>query len=240
MNRLLPLATLVALTLASPAHAFFSDSEARRDIGLMRQDQQGLSDRLEANARGQLELANQNEVLRAEVAKLRGQIEVLLYEVESLKERQRAFYVDLDNRVRQLETTPSAPAAPAVDPAAESRDYESALNQLKEGRAREALAGFEQFITRYPQSAFLPGAHFWAGNAALQAKEVASARNYFNTMLTRWPDDATAPDALLVLANSQQAMGDAKGAQDTLKRLIDRHPSSSAAQAARQRLTKRP
>jgi tol-pal system protein YbgF len=236
MKRLLPLAAFVTLSLAGPAHAgLFDDPEARRQIGEIRQELQGLRERLEASSRGQLELASQNETFKNEVAKLRGQLEVLLYEVESLKQRQRDFYVDLDNRLRQLETNRAATTPPA-DPAAESGDYEAALGLLKEGKYKEALTGFEQFIARYPSSSFLPGAHFWAGNAALQAKEVASATNYFNAVLTNWPEDPVAPDAMLGVANSQQAMGDAKSSQDTLKKVVERYPTSSAAQVARQRL----
>ena len=236
MKRLLPLAVLLALSSITPAQAgMFDDEEARRQLIKLREESNTRFERLEASSRGQLELASQNELLKAEIAKLRGQLEVLLHEVESLKQRQRDFYVDLDSRLRKLETA-STMSAPAVDPAAESASYEASLNLLKEGKHKDALTAFEQFIKQYPRSSFQPGAHFWAGNAALQAKEVASASNYFNVVLNNWPTDPVAPDAMLGLASSQQALGDAKAGQDTLKRLIERFPTSSAAQAARQRL----
>lgn len=242
MKRLLPLAMLVALSSMGPAQAgLFTDDEARRAISDMRMELNGRLERLEASSRGQLELASQNELLKAEISRLHGQLEVLLHEVESLKQRQRDFYVDLDTRVRQIESNRTASAAmapntPPPDPAAESAQYEAALNLLKEGRYKDALTAFEQFIRQHPQSTFLPGAHFWAGNAALQAKEVAAASTYFNTVLKTWPQDAAAPDAMLGLANSQQALGDAKTSQETLKKLVEQFPDSSAAQAARQRL----
>lgn len=237
MNRLLPLAALVALSLAGPAQAgLFDDTDARRQIAQVRQD---LESRLETSSRGQLELANQNEQLRAEIAKLRGQLEVVLNEVESLKQRQRDFYVDLDSRIRQLETSAQAAPQAALNPAEASAEYEAALNLLKDGKAREALAAFDSFLTRFPDSASAPGAHFWAGNAALQSKDVASAIRHFNTVLGKWPNDIAAPDAMLGLANSQQAMGDAKSSQRTLQSLIERYPTSNAAQAAKQRLAKR-
>lgn len=239
MKRLLPLAALLALSSAGPAHAgLFDDNEARRQIYEMRQD---LENRINASQGSQLDLANQNEQLRGEVARLRGQIEVLMNEVESLKQRQRDFYVDLDNRLRKLETAPVAAesAAPAADPVAESTEYEAALNLLKGGKHRDALTAFEAFLAKHPAGSFAPSAHFWAGNAALQAKEVASATTHFNAVLGKWPNDSVAPDAMLGLANSQQAMGDAKTAQRTLQSLVERYPSSNAAQAAKQRLGKR-
>ncbi|WP_418648025.1 tol-pal system protein YbgF [Thauera butanivorans] len=236
MKRLLPLAVILVLSSAGAAQAaLFGDNEARRQITDMRQDIEG---RLETTSRGQLELANQNEQLRAEVARLRGQIELLVNEVETLKQRQRDFYVDLDTRLRQIETG-GATATGGGDPAAESADYEAALNLLKEGKHREALAAFDAFVARYPAGDFSAGAHFWAGNAALQAKDINAATKHFNTVLTKWPNENVAPDALLGLANSQQSIGDAATSRRTLQTLVERYPQSNAAQVARQRLGQR-
>ena len=237
MKRLLPLAVLLALSSAGPAQAgLFDDAEARRQISDMRQDLEG---RLETTSRGQLELANQNEQLRAEVARLNGQIELLVNEVETLKQRQRDFYVDLDTRLRQLESSGPGAGAANADPAAESGEYEAALNLLKDGKHGEALAAFDAFVAKYPSGNFSAGAHFWAGNAALQAKDINAANKHFNTVLTRWPNENVAPDAMLGLANTQQALGDAPTSRRTLQALVDRYPQSNAAQVARQRLGQR-
>ncbi len=244
MKRLLPLAALLALIPPAPAHAqlFGGDTEARNQIIQLRQEVQG---QIETTSRGQLELAMQNEQLRAETARLRGQIELLMNEVETLKQRQKDFYVDLDARMRQLENAGIA-AAPgtaassaSADPAAESIDYEAALNLLKNGKNKEALAAFDSFTNRYPSGNFTAGAHFWAGNAALQSKDLASATRHFKTVMDKWPSDNVAPDAMLGLANSQQALGDATAARNTLKALTERYPKSNAAQVARQRLSSR-
>ena len=159
MKRLLPLAAILILSSAGPAQAgLFDDAEARRQITNIRQDLEG---RLETTSRGQLELANQNEQLRAEVARLRGQIELLVNEVETLKQRQRDFYVDLDTRLRQMESgAPPAAAGASADPAAESAEYEAALNLLKDGKHREALTAFDAFLARFPAGNFSAGAHF--------------------------------------------------------------------------------
>ncbi|MDR0717502.1 MAG: tol-pal system protein YbgF [Azoarcus sp.] len=235
MRRLLLLAACAAFFQATPARAgLFDDDEARQQIDRLKQELQG---RVEIVTNGQLELSSQNEELRAEIARLRGQIEVLLNEVESLKNRQRDFYVDLDNRLRRFESTGGAPAeATAAPPAAASGDYENALFMLKEGRPAEALAELETFIGNNPDSANLPAAHFWAGTAALQTKDVAAATKHFNLVLGRWPNDPTAPDAMLGVANAQIAMGDQRNARQTLRSLIGRYPSSTAAKTAKQHL----
>lgn len=249
MHKRLLLAVLLAAAL--PARAgIFDDTEARNQIINMRNDYNARFDKLEASARSQLELANQIEQLKAEIAKLRGQIEVLTYDSEATQKRQKDFYVDLDNRLRRLETQPQpsaegAPegAAPAAaqapaDPAAETRDYEAALNQLKAGKYREAVSGFQAFIKAHPSSSFLPSAYFWAGSAALQIKEVASATHYFKQVANNWPDDPKAPDALLGLASCQQSMGDEKSSRKTLETVVQKYPASAAAKTAKQRLGK--
>ncbi|MDY0011531.1 MAG: tol-pal system protein YbgF [Rhodocyclaceae bacterium] len=247
MHRKLLLAA--ALAAALPAQAgLFDDTEARNTIINMRNDYNAKFDRLEASARSQIELANQLEQLKAEIARLRGQIEVLNYDSEATQKRQKDFYVDLDNRLRRLETAgqpeaggaaaPEAGSAPATDGAAETRDFEAALNLLKGSKYREAVVGFEAFIKAHPNSSFQPGAHFWAGSGALQLKEVASATYHFKQVANNWPDDPRAPDALLGLSTCQQSMGDDKGARKTLESIIQKYPASAAAKTAKQRLAK--
>ena len=242
MRRAMAAASLVALLLpaAMPAGAgVFDDTEARKEIMRIRDAYGQRLDRLEAGSQAQLELSNQLESMKSEVAKLRGQVEVLTYKLDSIEKRQKDFYVDLDNRLRQIETRAQPAAAKPVDPAAEARDYQAALDLLKAGKYAEAGEGFEKFTQAYPASSFLPSANFWAGSAWYQAREVARAGDYYRKVETQWPDDARAPDALLGLANSQQAMGDVKGARSSLEALVSRYPESSAAQMAKQRLGKK-
>lgn len=240
-----PLLAMILLACVSgPASAgLFDDGEARQQIFDLRKDFDQRLQKIEASSRGQLDLSNQLEELKAEIARLRGQVEVLNYELQSTEKRQRDFYTDLDSRLRALESgAPQSAAGQAglapIDPAAESRDFEAALNLLKAGKNKEAATAFDAFIKAYPGSAFQPTANFWAGNAALQARDAAAASSYFNTLLGKWPDDARAPDAMLGLATSQQALGDTKSSRKTLEALVAKYPNSQATQVARQRLGK--
>ncbi|WP_374262522.1 tol-pal system protein YbgF [Zoogloea sp.] len=248
-RRLLPrlLAGLLAGLLASQAQAgLFDDEEARLRINQMRSEFSARLDKLEAGARAQLELADQIETLKAEIARLRGENEVLSNDLANANKRQKDFYVDLDNRLRKVEpqagaeapTAAPAPAAAAVDPAAESRDYEAALTQLRGGKFKEAAGGFIAFTRNYPNSSFQPNAHFWAASALYQLKDNAGAAEHYAKVANQWPDDTRAPDALLGLSNTQQARGDTASATKTLERLLAKYPSSSAATIAKQRLKK--
>ena len=261
--RLLPalMAGLFVGLTAGQAHAgLFDDEEARLRINEMRNEFNGRVSKLEAGARAQLELADQIELLKTEIARLRGENEVLSNDLANAIKRQKDFYVDLDNRLRKLEphadaaaaaapqpataapaAAPAAAAPPpvtAADPAAESRDYEAALTQLRGGKYKEAATGFIGFIRRHPGSSFQPSAHFWAASSLYQLKDNTGAAEYYAKVANQWPDDNRAPDALLGLASAQQAQGDAKAATRSLERLVAKYPSSSAAQIARQRLKK--
>ncbi|MDD3329080.1 MAG: tol-pal system protein YbgF [Zoogloea sp.] len=257
--RLLPalMAGLFVGLAAGQAHAgLFDDEEARLRINEMRSEFNGRVSKLEAGARAQLELADQIELLKTEIARLRGENEVLSNDLANAIKRQKDFYVDLDNRLRKLEphaaaeaapqpaaspaaaAAPAAPPVTAADPAAESRDYEAALTQLRGGKYKEAATGFIGFIRRHPGSSFQPSAHFWAASSLYQLKDNAGAAEYYAKVANQWPDDNRAPDALLGLASAQQAQGDAKAATRSLERLVAKYPSSSAAQIARQRLKK--
>ncbi len=109
----------VSAFAAAPAWALFDDDEARRQIAELRKN---ANERLETQSRAQLDLANQIEAMKAEMAKLRGQVETLTYELDATKKRQQDFYIDLDERVRKLEpnTATAAGPAPGAKPAGDA------------------------------------------------------------------------------------------------------------------------
>jgi len=248
-------AVALAVLAITPAYAgLFDDDEARVRIERLRGDlaEQGkhLESTVATTSRNQVELANQLEQVKAETAKLRGQIEVLNHELEATQKRQNDFYIDLDNRLRKIEAlsltqeakqpaTAVVQDAAAVDPAAETRDYETALTLFKATKYKDALAAFMNFIKTYASSGLLANAHYWAGSANFQLREYPKAAELFAKIPATWPADPRAPDALLGQANSLQEAGDGKGAKKVLEQLIEKYPASSAATAAKQRVKKK-
>lgn len=238
-------AGLCGLLTSMPAWSFFSDDEARKQVVELKKAIEALSQRVETTSRNQLDFANQIESLRADVARLTGQIEVLGNSLESAHKRQQDFYVDLDNRLRKLEagsiSTPAAapegsPAPAKADPQAEMRDYEAALGLLREGKFKEAQTGFEAFIATHTKSSLLPNAHYWLGSSLYQQKGFLQSAAIFGKLVTHWPADAKAPDALLQQANALVGAKDVNGAIKVLEALVEKYPTSPAVETARARI----
>ncbi|MBP9713576.1 MAG: tol-pal system protein YbgF [Sterolibacterium sp.] len=240
--------------VAAPAHAgLFDDDEARNRIEGLRRDLTEQTKRIDAvnttattGTRSQLDLANQIEQIKTEIATLRGQLEVVTFDLETAQKRQKDFYIDLDGRLRKLETAapeskPDDAASPpaATDPAAEMRDYEAALTLFKGTRYKEAFAAFNGFIITYASSTMLPNAHYWAASALYQLHDFRKAADLFGKVVATWPADVKAPDALLAQANSLRDGWDLKGARKALEQLVEKYPASGAAQVARSRLQKK-
>ena len=243
MRRFLPL-LLVAAVL--PARAgLFDDDEARARIERMRAELRAetvaLSQRVDQAAKNQLDFANQAEALKGDVARLRGQMEVLLNDVDAVQKRQRDFYVDLDGRLRKLEAAAVAaakpPEPPKPDPMQETRDYEAALGSFKAAKYGDANAAFLAFIKNYPSSGLLPNAWYWAGSSHFQMKEYAKAAEAFAKVAATWPNDAKAPDALLAQGNAIAIVGDGKGRKAVLETLVAKYPQSTAAKMASRTLS---
>ncbi len=244
---------LLAAFGAQQAHAgVFDDDEARRQIKDLTIQS---NERFDTLSKAQFELVNQIQALREENAKLRGQVETLNYELESAKKRQQDFYIDLDGRLRKLEPQ-SAAAAPefkpadeakpsadagkrvVIDPAAESREYEAALNLFKANKIKEAAGAFETFGKAYPDSTLAPNAQYWLGNAYYSLRDCKKAIDAHKLVVSKWPQNPKAPDSMINISTCQQEQGDAKGAKATLETVLIKYPNSPAAATAKQRLKK--
>jgi tol-pal system protein YbgF len=237
---------VVVLGFAAPAHAgLFDDTQARADIVRLREELARVQAQLDLASRNQFDFAASVEALKADIARLQGQVEVMTNQQESATQRVRDLYVDMDNRLRKLETASPPPGAPASAPqvgmagaSGEAlRDYEAALNIFKTGQTKDALAAFQSFIKSHPQSSLLASATFWAASCHAQLKDYPAAIWTFDKVATAWPQDPKAPDALLAKADTQLAAGQTKNAQASLEALITRYPTSAAAQTCRERLS---
>ena len=239
-----------ALAAALPAQAgIFDDEEARRQIADVRRQVEAQAKtlaRIESEVtdkKALLELVNQIDALKTEIANLRGQLEVVANRTEGLDKRQKDLYVDLDTRLRKFEQaraeTEKAQATAQASAQAEQQAYEAGLNQFKANNYGSAIQTLQSFISSYPESQLASSAQYWIGNAHYALLDYKSAISAQQKLIATWPESTKAPDAMLNIASSQGEMGDPNGSRNTLRTLVSKYPNSPAAEQAKQRLAKK-
>ncbi|EGF32830.1 TPR repeat containing exported protein [Oxalobacteraceae bacterium IMCC9480] len=236
------LAAVSSFTLPAQA-GLFDDDEARRAIldiraridSVRRDADIKLDTKPDKNSL--LDVASQNEQLRQEVAKLRGQLEVLTNEVANTQQRQKDFYVDLDTRLRKLEPQKMTVDGKetSVEPA-EQKTYEAALALFKAGDYKTSGAAFTDFMRRYPQSGFAPSAQYFLGTTYYAQRDYRNAITAQQVVVKNYPENPKAADALLNIASCYAELKDRPAAKKSLETLVAQYPSSPAAQTAKERL----
>ncbi|MDO5692063.1 MAG: tol-pal system protein YbgF [Pseudomonadota bacterium] len=247
-------AVLAALCMAVQTGAqaqLFGDDQARQAILDLRQRfdqavaaQNRLVDENTQMRRSMIDLQQQIDSLRGELARARGQEEQFGREIGELRKLQSDQQA-LDERLRRLESgDPTLAAGAAGQPpgpdagGGDKQDYDTALAVFRAGDFKGAQTGFANFIKRYPRSNLAPSALFWLGNAQYATRDYREAITNFRSLLTASPNHQRAPEAMLSIANCQIELKDTRAARATLESLVKTYPQSEAAQAGKERLSR--
>lgn len=259
------LALLASVLVGNVHAALFGDDEARRAILDLRQrlEQSQIANKAQLDQIAQiaqqqsqaqtqaqtqaisqlrsalLDLQNQIDKLRAELAQSLGAQERLARDLTELQLRQKDALIVVDDRLRRFEPIKVSidGREVMVDPA-EKADFDRSMALFRQAdfaAAQSALAGF---VVRYPTSAYLSSALFWLGNAQYANKAYREAMANFQRLLSEFPAHPRAPEAMLAISNVQVELKDIKGARKTLEDLIKAYPASETAATARERLTR--
>ncbi|HEX7271749.1 MAG TPA: tol-pal system protein YbgF [Casimicrobiaceae bacterium] len=243
MPRILFALTL-ALAAASARAALFPDEEARKSVDALTQRINQLEGRVNGlestvKSQGLVDLLKDIEQIKSDIAALRGQQEVLTYELEQAQKRQRDLYIDLDGRLRKLETATSAPAAAAPGPDVGATPPASANASLPGTAARGSPpAGNTPSLppaptwqpgTRVPPSAVDLATEQRAYDAALdqfKSGGYPAAIAGFQSFVRTYPRSPLAPSAVYWTGNAQYAQRDFRAAIATQRSLISTYPDS--------------
>ncbi len=247
-------ATICSLLLslgAVTAHAaLFEDEEARRAILDLRQRVESskvASEQAASKAnedvlvvrRSLLDLQNQIETLRSDMAKLRGQNEQLVRDLSDTLVQQKNITKTVDERLRPLE-----PVKVTVDgreftvEPMEKREFDAALAVFRKGEFAASQTAFSSFLRRFSQSGYRPSVLFWLGNAQYATRDYKEAMVNFRSLIVSDPEHIRVPEAVLSIANCQVELKDNKGARKTLEDLVKAYPQAEAAIAAKERLAR--
>jgi TolA-binding protein len=246
------LAVVLSIGLLSPqAWALFSDDQARRAIIDLRTRVETLTTRvgdleraLQNSAQSQIQLLNENERMRAEVARLRGQLEEAALATSSGTSRQKDLYLDIDKRLEEQRTTLGAleeklkQLEPVTVQASggEKIRFEALLAALGAQDFKAVVRLADEFENDYANSALAADVLFMKGTALYADKALRAAIAARRDLISRFPRHPTIPQAMLNLAAAQTETGNPTAARRTLEELIKAHPKSAAAAEARKRL----
>ena len=240
-------ATLAVATFAHTASAaLFDDEEARKRIAetnqRLAQVQRQFEDRIaaiETRAAGIVEVAREIELFKADMAKLRGQIEVLVHELGEAQKRQRDLYVDLDSRLRRIESAQAAqPAAAAGAPTAPGGDAAATVSAASPGGTMLPGVSPGAAGTLPPAAGAAAGAARPVDAAAEQriydgALELFKRGDYpgaiagFTSFVRAYPKSALAPSAQYWIGNAHFARRDYRAAITAQRTLIANYPDSN-------------
>jgi tol-pal system protein YbgF len=237
------------LLVCSPAYAgLFADDDARKKIQQLETRVAVLEKQLveielqnKLAVRSLLNLQMQLEMQSSEMRKQRGLFEEFGHAQQEAEKRQKDFYVDLDSRLRQMETGGASRVAPAAGDAVEgqageNRAFETAYGFYRAESYREAALAFRDFLRQYPQSAHEANVYYWLGNANFLVREYAGSFAAYRSLLDKYPDHPRAPEAMLNMAECQLSLKKKTAARSTLKKLISQFPGSDASDKAKKRL----
>jgi tol-pal system protein YbgF len=224
----------VLVAFALPAAAgLFDDDEARRRIEMLKQElsQQGRDNevriaKLEELIRniGVVELVRQLEQTNAEIARLRGQLEVLANENQQIQKRQRDFYLDLDSRLKTLEGggKPAASSGAAADSGGAA-----ATASTPTTTASLAPATPPKPATREEQAKELK-AYDVASNL-FRRNDFPAAIDAFRSFLKEYPNSQLASNAQYWIGISYANLKDYRNALQAQEQVMVRHPQSPKA-----------
>lgn len=205
---------------------------------------------MDARNAAQMALLDQMSTLQDEVAELRGKTEEHAYQLEQILQRQREIYQEIDRRLTAT-PAPSASVGTSSSSASSGADgspsyssnlsendaYDKAIRLVMEDRRYDAaIPEFRSFIEQFPNSTYVPNAHYWLGQLLYAEGDYSGAKQEFSTVAERFPDSNKRADSLLKLGIVAQQQGEKALAESYFKKVIADYPGSTPADLAAKRL----
>ncbi|CUA83706.1 tol-pal system protein YbgF [Pseudidiomarina woesei] len=204
---------------------------------------------MDARNAAQMALLDQMAQLQDEVADLRGKTEEHAYQIEQILQRQREIYQEIDRRLAaQPQSTSATNSQPAtIDTSTPSGSYSADISEneaydqaiqlvLRDQRYDAAVPAFESFIKKFPNSTYVPNAHYWLGQLLLTDSKLDQAKVHFGKVVNDYKDSNKRGDCILKLGIIAQQQNDTAKARELYNQVLSEYPDSTEAGLARKRL----
>ncbi|MFK3704404.1 cell division protein CpoB [Klebsiella sp. NPDC088457] len=213
-----------------------------------------------SNAHSQLltQLQQQLSDNQSDIDSLRGQIQESQYQLNQVVERQKQILLQIDGLSSggaaagaQTQTsspsgdqgasaTTAAPGASSGAPAMTgdaNTDYNAAIALVKDSsRQDDAMAAFQNFVKKYPDSTYQPNANYWLGQLNYNKGKKDDAAYYFASVVKNYPKSPKAPDAMFKVGVIMQDKGDTAKAKAVYQQVVSKFPGTDGAKQAQKRL----
>ena len=202
-----------------------------------------------SNEQGIMEIVRQLDDLQRQVAEMRGSIEDLDYKSQSTQDRQRSLYIDLDDRLQDLERSISAlNSMNVVDEdeillgelpvpgGTDQENYQAAFELLKEQEYELASLAFIRFLSSFPGSNLIDNAQYWLSESYYAANQFDQALDQFTKVIEIYPRSRKVSDALLKIGYCHFELGDWNQARAVFDKIQNDYPDSTVAKLAEQRI----
>ncbi|MEM9172910.1 MAG: tol-pal system protein YbgF, partial [Pseudomonadota bacterium] len=180
-----------------------------------------------------VQLVARVDALSRDIDALSGQVEASNYETETMAERQRELYRDLDQRLQAIETAPAvagpsnvmqggtlSPGELPVPNGTDRENYSAAFELLKEGRYDQSAKAFQQFLVAYPQSELADNAQYWLAESYYVSQQFTEALPIFQAVIDDYPQSRKVPDALLKMGYCNFELQQWDAAESALNRVV--------------------
>lgn len=215
-----------------------------------------------SNAQGQLlqQLQQQLSDSQRDIDSLRGQIQENSYQLNQVVERQKQIYQQIDSLSSSGAaqgasggdaTAAGAGAAAATDGAVTGGDSASATPTqsgdantdynvavalvLEKKQYDQAIAAFQAFVKKYPDSTYQPNANYWLGQLNYNKGKKDDAAYYFATVVKNYPKSPKSSEALYKVGIIMQDKGDNAKAKAVYQQVVKQYPNTESAKQAAKR-----
>jgi tol-pal system protein YbgF len=168
--------------------------------------------------------------------KISAKVEVLdqLQKTDSARPR-----VDLLPLGKAVPEAPPAPR-PMVEAAEDYKKiYDAAYLEVTRRSYDLAVAGFREFIKKYPRSDLADNAGYWIGESFYAQKKYKEAATEFEKVIAQYPNQDKVPAAMLKAGLCRQELGEKAKADQLWQKLLKQYPKSPEALLAKEKLKKK-
>ena len=108
---------------------------------------------------------------------------------------------------------------------------------LEDKRYDAAIPAFESFLQNFPNSTYVPNAHYWLGQLLYAQQEYQKAHDHFKQVVDNYPDSNKRADCLLKLGVIAAEQGKTADAKTFYQQVLTEYSDSTEANLAKQRLS---